>query len=187
MKKRLNLLIKGQSYKRLESFFLYFRLITTVAVALLFVVIIVFFFLSRQSQQANSRLLDQKAELLATLLTKKDLEQKALYLNTKGSQLSTYLKEDVNFLPYYKALQDYLPFSSQSATIDKVDYDNKRNVTIVLKFTDYDSFYNSLTLLQDQKFLSIFETLQLESFSISESKINNYTLTLSGKFKPINE
>lgn len=183
MKKRLNLLIKGQSYKRLESLFLYFKLITCVAVFLVFVVIGVFFFITRSTQQKIDNLKTQQAMLLTELKSKADLQNKALYLNTKGATLNTYLGQDVNFLPYYQDLLKYLPFSSQSASIDKIDYDNKRNATIILKFNDYDNFYNSLELLQNQKFLSIFDSLKLDSFSINESKTNNYTLTLIGKFK----
>ncbi|HLL60383.1 MAG TPA: hypothetical protein VK338_01580 [Candidatus Nitrosocosmicus sp.] len=186
MKKRANLILKKKSYENLEKVFGYFRIFTFLFVFSIFVSIFTLFILKNKSNQEKQKLNTEKTILLESILARKEVEKNALLFNQRGITFNNFLKQDVNFLPYYKLLQKYLPLSSQAASIEKIDYDNKRNVTIVLRFNNYDNFYNSLSFLQDKEFLSIFDSLTLEAFSINEAKVNNYTLTLSGKFKQIN-
>lgn len=185
MKKKANLLLRKKNYQQLEKFFAYFRVVTFFLVAALFISIISLFLLMNSIKTQRQKLTAAKELLLTSIISRKDIETKALYFNQKGVALNTYLKDDVNFLPYYNQLQTYLPISSQSASIESIDYDNKRNVSVVLKFTNYDDFYNSLSSLQNSRFLSIFDSLSLEAFSITEAKVNNYSLQLVGKLKEL--
>lgn len=130
-------------------------------------------------------LLSQKESYLNTLLTAREAEKKLAFLTEKGSVFANFLKNDVNFLPYYRLLQSYLLASTSSANIDHINYDNQRNAEIVLIFSDYQNLYDSLQRLEDENFLNIFDNLTLDSFAISEGKTKNYQLTLKGRFKPL--
>jgi hypothetical protein len=185
MKKHINLLLKRPGFKKVEVFFDYFKIITVFigfcSLASAFVLLL----LIGSVKAEYNGLLNQKTQYLQDISQKQDIEKKALYINQKSSAVNTILKNDLNFLPYYTLLQQYLPLDSNSASIESIEYNNKREVQIVLAFSDYTEFYNSLSNLQNEQFLSIFEVLKLQSFSITEEKNNIYRLSLAGKFKAI--
>jgi hypothetical protein len=185
MKKHINLLLKRPGYKKIELFFDYFKIVTIFIGFCSFASAFVLFLVVNSARAEYNSLLVQKQQYLQDINQKQDIEKKALYINQKSSTVNTILKNDLNFLPYYTLLQQYLPLDSNAASIESIEYNNKREVEIILAFNNYAEFYNSLANLQDQKFLSIFESLKLESFTITEEKNNIYRLSLKGKFKQI--
>ncbi len=185
MKKHVNLQIKKKGYQKLEKILLTIKTVSFVLVLLVFLLTSVLFLLRTSVRSEYTKLETQKANLLTLILRRKTTENEAIYFNQKSTYFNTNLKEDVNFLPYYRNLQKYLELASNSASIESIDYDNKRNVSMVLKFNDYESFYSYLSSLQDPVFLNLFETLRLDSFSITEAKVSNYNLSFTGKFKEI--
>ncbi len=185
MKKRVNLLLKKRSYQNLERILKGVKGLSLILVIFTFISLFVLLLLKNIEKQHYQKLQTQKESLLESILKRKNTEQQALYFNQKSSLINLYLQNDVNFLAYYKELQNYLPLASTSASIDKIDYDSKHNFKMVIKIDNYSTFYNYLTYIQNPQFLNIFETLKLDSFTINEAHTNNYNLSLSGRFKPI--
>lgn len=107
------------------------------------------------------------------------------YFNQKNNLLSDILKNDVNFLPYYNKLNEFIPVSTEEATISNVNFDNKRQIGFTLNFNSYEEFVGFLGALQDKSFLEIFDKLTLESFSIREGELVKYSLQLVGTMKPL--
>lgn len=185
MKKRINLLYSRKNYANIRNFIKYFRfssyLLGAVTIAILGVVL----FLKSNAKSKFDLAASKKENLLKESIRNKELEKSAIFLNDKSVQFNTFLSEDVNFLPYYRILREYLPTGTASAAINLISYDNKKNTVFLLDFSEYENFIFFLENVEDDKFLRIFENLTIESFSISEARQASYQLKLVGKFKPI--
>lgn len=187
MKKYINLLTKKKDYQKKEKIFFLLRKISIFFSFLVLVLLLATFLFEQKLKNQYQQLLSKKETLLTQLLSKKELEKKVVYLNNKGAIFDKILTQDVNFLPYYKILVDYFPISSDSATIESVTFNNKKETELVLNFFNYQDLYDSLSHLEDEKFLSLFEELYLDWLNLTEEKTRNYQLTLKGKFKPIKD
>ena len=187
MSKYINLLLKGQTYRQQEKIFEKIRTASFVIGFICITSLAVVFLLKTVKEVERARLLSQKERLLSELLNKRDIEKKVIYFNDKSVEFENILAKDVNFLPYYRLLVNYLPISTGSAEIESMKYENEKNVSFTLNFSDYDVFYDSLNNLEDLAFLKIFERLSLEEFSITGESTNNYKVSFSGKFKPVDQ
>lgn len=187
MKKRINLLYSRKNYAQIRNLVKYFRLFTYFLGLVTIVALSSVFALKSLMKTKYDLAAGKKQELLKESIRNKDLEHDALFMNDKSIAFNEYLSQDVNFLPYYRILRNYLPVSTSSASINLIGYDNKRNTSFTIEFSAYEDFIGFIENVEDEKFLSIFEKLQLESFSISEKKAANYRLRLVGKFKPTDE
>lgn len=145
----------------------------------------VVFFLKTRAQFKSDEKLLEKEGYLNQLLARKDSEKKAVYFNDKSSNFLDFLKKDVNFLPYYKRLQEYLPVATSAARIESVTFNNTRDVQMIIAFSKYEDFYDFLSSVETESFLSIFESLTLKSFSINKLETENFKFTLTGRFKEI--
>lgn len=188
MSQAINLLRKRQLYKHKEKIFAIFRLMTVVFGGFCVGALVMMFYLKTNAQLKNKALLGKKEQYLTELLTKKDVEKQVLYFNDKSIAFDKILKEDVNFLPYYRLLSSRLPTATGAATLSDVTYNNKGEVSFALTFPDYNSFYNVLNDFQNQSFLNIFEKLSLGSFKVgNESGTTEYKISLQGNLEPIKD
>lgn len=185
MKKHINLLTKKKDYQTKERFFYLLRKVAIISGFLIVVFLSIIFLFQQKIKGQYQRLLSKKQEKLKQLLAKKEREKKLVYINEKSLAFKRFLQEDMNFLPYYNALLNHFPISSESAKIKYINFNNQREVKLLISFYNYQDLYQSLGRLEDDKFLSLFDYLTLNSFSLSEEKMKTYQLTLKGKFNPI--
>lgn len=185
MRKRINLLYKKKDYQNIERIFINLRRFTFALGAVSVLLLLIIFVLKTGAKSKYEEKLSTKQQHLTQLLAKKDIETKAIYFNEKSTVLKSYLKDDINFLPYYQKLQTYLPVSTDYTSIELINFDNERNAEIVLSFSNYDDFYRHLSRFENEQFLGIFENLMIDSFTLSEEKSQSYQLKLIGKFKPL--
>ncbi len=185
MKKYINLLSKKKDYQKKEKFFNLFRKITTLLGIVTIFILLSLFVVYQKIKSQHQSLLSKKEDYLNQLILKKDVEKQIIYFNEKSSLFNNILKKDVNFLPYYRILKTYLPVSTESADISSIKYDNQKIVEFALSFSNYEDLYNSLSNLENEEFLNIFDDLTLQSINLSETKIKNYQLSLKGKFKTL--
>jgi|GEM_PF-1102185 len=195
MKKRINLFSRQ---KRNDFFSVYgqrIRYVGTIAgIAFFLLFLFVMFSLLRVKQSILS-VNDKKKLQLTYLLENKDLEANTRYFKGKQTQLTKYLEDDANFVPYYSVLSDALKSSSQSANLDRITIDKNRETTFVIQFTQYESMLSFLKYIETDDFLGSFDELSLANFSLSkrdtagtviENK-NKYQLQFKGKFKQTDE
>lgn len=187
MKKHINLLYDRRDYIYIETIFLYFRRLTYIFFAVCLLITAISFVLKEIEKKKYTTLLSKKEALLKASLSGRDFETKTLFVNDKASEANQYLADDVNFLPYYELLKQYLPVSTTSAEIKLISHDNKKNTSFVVEFSDHDSFIEFIDRVEDPTFLDIFNELSIQSFSISDKRKGIYSLKLTGRFKSINE
>lgn len=185
MSKQINLLSQKKDYQKKEKFFSLFRKITLLLGIFTMLSLFTIFFIHKKIKTQYQTSLSKKENGLNQLILKKDIEKQVVYFNEKSSFFNKILKEDVNFLPYYRILKTYLPVSTESADISSIKYDNRKTVEFALTFSNYEDLYNSISAFEDEKFLNLFDELTLNSINLSEIKTKNYQLSLKGKFKAL--
>lgn len=185
MKKYINLLSQKKDYQKKEKFFRLFRGTTTLLGIITILFLLTIFFIDEKIKKEHQTLLSKKKDFLNQLILKKDVEKQIIYFNEKSNFFNKILKEDINFLPYYRVLKTYLPVSTQSADISLIKYNNTKKVEFALAFSNYQDLYNSLSNLENEKFLNLFDDLTLNSINLSETKIKNYQLSFKGRFKTL--
>ncbi len=135
----------------------------------------------------------KKEEYLKYLLDNKDSEAKFRYFKAKQKQLSDYYGDDASFLPYYQVLTDALKPASESASLESVTINNKRDASFNVKITDYDKAINFLKYVESDDFLNNFDELVLTGFNLFEKRKGSeetaqgsYKFSFAGSFKSIN-
>ena len=185
MRKRANLLFAKKDYFKKEKYFYYFRGVTVgfgvISIIVLIIMIYLMMSISLETEVINRQISDVQKYLNKNQQLRTDIN----YFNQKNNLAGEILKKDVNFVPYYNKLIQYIPVSTDQATINSINFNNKHEVDFILTFTEYENFINFLSALQTKSFLDIFDKLSLESFSIREGKMNNYQLELKGILKAL--
>ncbi len=137
----------------------------------------------------------QKANLIAKINENQDIEAQILYFSRKEDQVTTFLKDDAQFLPYYNLLKDLLVFSSNSPVLQSMTLDKNKVTDFVVGFPAFDQAYQFLHFIESENFLDNFSELTLNNLTIAErSSITNntpvanqgYQLHFHGKFKNLN-
>ncbi len=185
MRKKINLLLTKKDYQKNEKHFGYFRTLTVIFGAISFVCLLIVFFNSNSLDTNISKLEIEKETYVKEMIKRTDQEAKINLFTDKNNYLKNVIQNDVNFVPYYDLIKKNLPISTDSARIEKIDFNNKKEIIMVLSFADYEAFYNFIGHLQDKSFLNIFKRLTLDSFTISEQSGNNYQLTFKGVLNPL--
>lgn len=196
MKKRINLFARK---KRFNSFALYsikIRKYGAVAGVLLFFIFIFFVYLMVDTQRKMSELTMKKQQYLTYLLNEKDTEASIRFFKGKQTQLTKFLGDDAQFVPYYAILRNALMDSTESAALDSVEIDKNRVTDFVVRFQDYESMVSFLKFVESNEFLRFFDELSMASLNLTRdadlltkktASVKNYQLQFKGKFKAINE
>jgi len=160
----------------------------TILGAILFIIflilIIQIIFLNTEQQEG----LTKKETYLRYLLSEKDIEANIRYFKSKQLQVNTFLKEDAQFVPYYEVLKKSLgETANDKATLEAIDIDKDRNTRFVVKFNNTDEMLLFLRYIETEEFLTNFQSLTLQSFSLNQQqkKGSNYQLELQGVFKEL--
>jgi len=182
MTRRINLLSKQEKYLKLEGLFSKLRFVILIMGVIVFIVDIVFFaILIGQKNNLDNRL-NEKKSLLQFLVTNKEAEARFIYLRNKEQQISTDLKNDVNFYPYYNLLNNSLKSSSPVASLDSVTIDKTKGVDFSVGFTDFNSLSSFFKFAESDDFLKNFTSLNLEGFNTVSQAQKGYSLNFKGKF-----
>ncbi len=188
MRKRINLLTKQIEYKGYEKFFQILRvyLIGFFGIFLVLFGIVYVLLFSQNSQK--QKLLADKENLIQYLNQQREVEAKFMYFDSKYSQLKNYLRNDVNFEPYYKILNDSLKLASPEPELENLKINEKRVFSFDLNFSGIDNILVFLKFAETEKFLQNFEKLTLIGFNFEQTgqeKGTNYQLKFEGIFKKI--
>lgn len=197
MKHGINLLTKQKRYQDIEKIFKKLK-IGLVFLVLLFLTayLLIFIELFNQKKTIDSLSL-QKTSYLQTLTQNKEVEAQFIYFVSKEKQISTLLKNDVKFYPYYNLLNDSLSSSSPSATLQTLVINADRSSEFEVGFNDLVSLLNFLKFSESDIFLRNFTSLHLTNFTAVTSQNNNpasvtpsassknYSLHFKGIFKQI--
>ncbi len=103
----------------------------------------------------------------------------------KQKQISLYLKNDVNFFPYYNLLNDSLKSSSPEAQLDSVLIDRSKEADFSVAFVDFPSLLSFLKFAESEVFLKNFTDLSLKGFNLGTQQNKSLKLTFNGIFKDI--
>ncbi len=189
-KTKINLLISREDYRKLENFFYRLRILVAVVGIIFFGILLFFFtFLSQQNKTITS-LLEQKKLILQSLKNKENEEAKIVYLGKKYLALKEFIKDDANFLPYYNLLNSALSEATQSAELKLFKITKNREADFTVNFDNFSQVMSFFKFIESETFLKNFEKIVLKSFSINTDEIDkkeNYELTFTGHFIPINE
>lgn len=189
-KKGINLLFNKEDYRKIDNFFYQVRLLVTImAVFLLLISIFFFFALFNQNKQLNL-LLEEKSSALASLKNRENESAKVIYLEKKYRLLNEFLKDDAHFYPYYALLNSALSETTSSAQLKLFKINKNRDVDFKVTFNNFSELTLFLRFVESEKFIKNFENLILKNFTINTggtSEKQNYELTFTGRFIPINE
>ncbi len=188
-KKRINLFAK--TTRSPVSFFLTEKAIlyaSSVGI-LLFIVFLIFIVLSIAQKNRINGLLNQKQGLLNYIVENKNNEVETTYFLLKKEQLKKFLKEDAEFLPYYKILDNSIKSSSNAAVVQSLTIDKNKQTQFSIQFLNYESMYNFFKFIESDIFLKNFEMLELTAFSLSAQKesTKGYMLNFQGKFRILSD
>ncbi len=185
MKNRINLLSKQERYLRLETFFQMLRLGILVLGIVVFLIDVVFFgFLIAQRKQLDS-VSSEKKKVLDYLVANKEAEAKYVYFRNKENQISTFLKNDVHFFPYYNVLNASLNSASPPARLDSLIIDKTKEVEFAVGFEDFPALTSFFKFAETNAFLDNFTELKLNGFNITKQGKSIYLLGFKGKFKEL--
>lgn len=154
---------------------------------ILFLIFLALIFQVLELSSKQEELLKQKETYLRYLLQEKELEANMRYFKSKQLQMNTFLKDDANFLPYYKVLKESLEETSNQAELDTIDIDKDRNTRFIVIFNNSDDMLSFLKYIEGETFLKNFVELSLQSFNLNQlqAKGSRYELELRGVFKEI--
>ncbi len=187
-KSKINLLVRRDNYRRLESVFLWVRR-GTLAFGVVVVVITIIFTMISLSQSTQLRdLIDRKNTLLEQLTQQKNKQAKLVYIQDKYQQIQTYLQDDSHSFPYYNLLNEALLKSTGSATLTSFVIQKNRNTTFTVSFSNFDELVNFFRFIESDNFLKNFEQVSLKSFNaVNRGTQPSYELSFSGTFIKIND
>ncbi|MCL4375007.1 hypothetical protein M1523_04070 [Patescibacteria group bacterium] len=181
-KKYINLFGKSR-FIRVNNFNYWLRVIITVFGVTMFAGFIIVNLLQIKQQNDLKSLEEEKSQLLNELIADKDNEAKLNYFEVKSGQLNTFTKDDTQFVPYYKALNETLSQASDSSYLDSITIDKNKNTKFSVKLVDFNSLMGFIRYVESDKFKNQFSSLVLTSFSLSDTDKRDYQLTFSGQFK----
>jgi hypothetical protein len=189
MKRRINLFQKKERTDPLSIYATRIRGSITYAGVVIFILFNLVIFLLVGVRRKYDGLIAKKSQYLQYLLVEKEVEANMRYFKSKQTQLNTFLKDDAHFLPYYRILKESLDATSINTSLDIIEIDKNRNTRFVVKFANYDEMLLFLKRMESGDFLSHFNTLGLQSFSLNKqvSKKGSFQLELRGQFKELSK
>lgn len=186
MRKRINLFSKKNQKEAMPLLSARNRLYATIAGIVLFVVFLIINVFQFSLQKQVTSLEQKKSETYAYLLSVKDLEAKAQILTQKETQLQTYLKDNVEFIPYYNSLTQIQLVASDSAKLGAISISKDRLVEFSYDISPGTSLIELVKVIESSVFLEKFEYLTMSSFSLGSAELaKGYKFVFKGKFKPI--
>lgn len=197
MKTGINLLTKQKKYQNIEKIFNSLKFGVALMVVFFLLGYLAVFLLLLNQKKTTDSISVQNAAYLQTLTQNKEVEAQFVYFVSKEKQISTFLKNDVNFYPYYSLLNDSLSSSSPPATLQTFVINSDRTSEFAVGFNDFPSLLNFLKFCESDFFLQNFTSLHLTNFTTTlqqntavqaaspSANLNNFSLHFKGTFKQI--
>jgi hypothetical protein len=140
--------------------------------------------------------IEKKIALYESYVTNnKKLEKEIVKMDFKKNALKKAIKNDVNFLPYYKAINNLITenasksaekVATPSSLIMSINFDKERSSTITFYSKDYKAHLKLIKLLESEKSLNLFESMSINgNIYLKEKQQTGYILNTQVKFKKI--
>ncbi len=182
MRRRINLLKTQPKYEKYLRYFRFIRYGAYISsAAFLLTVFALFLILLQKNDQYNMKV-SRRQELIDFLSSNQQREADFLVFGNKLLQTSTFMKDDVNFYPYYNILSESLKDASDEARFVSLVITNKKEVEFVVQVDSYASLFSFFKFAESDKFSKFFDQLTLSQLDLAETK-KNYLVTFKGKFK----
>lgn len=188
MKKRINLLVYHDKYKKTEVFFV--RLKKVIYSLMLFSILLSAFMLIMLNNKKSelNQLLEKKQNLEDQISKKQDIDVKYQIFSRKFLQLKKILDSDTNFYPYYKLINDSLKKATISALLESIEITKNKETNFTISFKDFNELINFLNHVEEISFLTHFNQLTLKNIVFNQNadqteKNQQYNLVFTGQFK----
>lgn len=184
MKRRINLFSQRKENQTILNVFRYgiratFGVLAFGAIILLVIVGSYLYFNIRIRDLSNKKVTYEKYILSHTGFSQ-DIE----HFVTKYRVLQNHLSTDANGYAYLEKFKSILEPLGLNQTIESFEIDNQRNASFSVSVGQYEEGLRILALFEDPNILEEFESLQLDSFKISD-RTAKYSLFFNGKMKLI--
>lgn len=189
-KKAINLLTSRDEYIKIERSLRILRTVVVTYCCIFILGALTFTFLQYQQTSKIQDMIDQKANLLASLNNSKDQEAQLVFVAKKVKAYEKFILDDARFLPYYNLLNSALKNTSESsggtssATLASFALNKERAVSFTLMFASVADMIDSFRYVESEEFLSNFQELSLNGLTVGSKQAEN-SLSFSGKFKEI--
>jgi hypothetical protein len=186
MKKRINLLTKQEKYQRVEKIFFWIRVIASSSIVFLLIINLLSFFLHLNNKKEIGELNKKKTDLLKFLTENASVEAKYQVFTKKFNHFKQIIGQDVNFLPYYRLVNQSLQSATTEAVLKSIKISKDKKTTFVIGFTTFEQMINFLNTVENINFTKNFQSLSLKNFSLNREKQSNkneYQLDFEGQFK----
>ncbi|OGK23592.1 hypothetical protein A3A46_04655 [Candidatus Roizmanbacteria bacterium RIFCSPLOWO2_01_FULL_37_13] len=187
MKKGINLLKKQKRYISLDQIFKGLKVVVIIEILLFLAVYPIFYFLLSRQKKNIDLLSSQKKNLLEFFIENKITDAKFIYFRSKQKQLSSIVKQDANFFPYYNLLKESFKTVGVEAGLESFLIDETKAVSFRVGFENYSILVDFLRFAESEDFLKHFSQLVLINFSNVDATEKAYKLSFSGTFVNIND
>lgn len=182
----INLLKNTSEYIGINKFFKVITYISYVTVCIFLLCFVTSFIILGQRKADLSVLDNKKSALLLILKNNVNVEAELTNLAVKNETLNKYLKEDVEFLPYYNILIQAVNQNETKATIEDASIDKDKNFSFSVRFNNFDQFISFFSYVEKDIFLQNFDKISITNLYLTEKKDNKqYILEFNGKFSQI--
>ena len=185
MKKGINLLVKQEQYLKFENAFKQLKVVLVVFCLVAVVEYLGLYLVVHRQKQKADELQSANRSLLAFLVQNKEVEANISYFSGKEKQLSSILKSDVNFYPYYQLLTDSLHLHAPEAKLTALTIDSTRSSTFTLEFPNFQSLLTFFRFAESESFLNNFNSLIMSNFTATPGSNQSYQLVFKSVFKQI--
>ena len=194
--KRINLFAKQKKYAQIEKYFSWLRF-SLIGFVILFVFFNIFSFVILSKQQKKLKSLDAlRKQYLDFLIKNNEIEAKFIFYKNKNQEFNKIIANDVNFLPYYRVLNDSLRSATSSALLNALTINKDRSTDFSIQIENYETAFQFIKYAETDNFLKNFEALTLVEFSsqlnskgqtADTNKKRLINLAFKGKFRKLNE
>lgn len=131
----------------------------------------------------------QKEEgiIIANIVNSQNKDSSLEQLVARKELIQTYLKDDVQFTPYYRLVQTFLA-NKPNVQLSNFSLNNKRETEFSFTVSDYDSYKALIQELEKSAFVKNFNELEMSGVAIEKTiPEDGLGINFSGTFKEINE
>lgn len=176
---------RQKKYLRVEDIFLRLRILILFLGVFILVLNAIFFAVLIGKKKQLDLFNTEKKNALLFLSLNKEAEAKFIFFRSKEKQIATFLKQDVNFFPFYNLLLESLKNSSPAARLESVVIGKDRTTEFGVGFDDFNSLSSFLRYAESDDFLKSFDQLTLGGFNILKQQKKTYQISFKGKFKAL--
>lgn len=185
MKRRLNLFAQRTSSKKVLSYYVIARRASLIFFGILVLIVSIlggsFFYFNNQLKKIESDTVTYKRYILGNETFSRQIQEFVF----KYKILRSYLKDDARSYEYYTVLLDLLNRTAASEILTSFSVDKTQNTEFTLQFSSYDDAILFVEELESPMIFEVFSTIKLDGLDLSPQATDDYQLSLSGTFIPL--